>query len=218
MDILLVDDHTLFRQGLALLLQARFSHVRLHASASLAEAVGVLAQLPRPDCVLLDLGLPDSQGIATLHRFCTLAPQARVVVLSAETDPALILQVMTAGADGFIPKTARRGQIEADLRAVLAGQLVLPETALSAAARAALPTERLAPDRIEALGLSGRQLDVLRLLAEGLSNKQIGRELDLAESTVKSHLLLIFRKLGVSSRTGAMLQAQRSGLLDLLVL
>ncbi|MEY4753048.1 MAG: hypothetical protein RJA44_723 [Pseudomonadota bacterium] len=217
MDILLVDDHTLFREGLGLLMQARFSHVRLHQACSLADAAEVLARLPRPDCVLLDLGLPDSQGIETLHRFCALAPQARVVVMSAETAPALILAVMTAGADGFIPKTARRGQIEADLRAVLAGQLVLPETALPVAERT-LPALQLQPDRIEALGLSGRQLDVLRLLAEGLSNKQIGRELDLAESTVKSHLLVIFRKLGVSSRTGAMLQAQRCGLLDLLVL
>jgi DNA-binding NarL/FixJ family response regulator len=209
MRVLLIDDHALFREGIALLLRARFPQVLLYQAADLAEAALVLDSVEDISCILLDLGLRESRGIESLHAFYRLAGPVRVVVLSADDRPETVQAVMAAGADGFIPKTARGGRIEQHLRSVFEGrrfELAPPHPA------AAVPIVDVSHACQTALDLSLRQLEVLCLLAEGKSNKQIGRELALAESTVKSHVVLIFRKLGVASRTEATLLAARMGL------
>lgn len=206
MRVLLIDDHTLFREGLALLLRSRFPQVELYQAVDLAQAARVLDTVKDIGCILLDLGLRDSRGVESLHALYQLAGPVRVVVLSADDRPETVQAVLAVGADGFIPKTARGGRIEQDLRTVFEGHR----------APASLPQRVPIIDEthagLTALDLSLRQLEVLCLLAEGKSNKQIGRELALAESTVKSHVLLIFRKLGVASRTEATLLAARIGL------
>jgi DNA-binding NarL/FixJ family response regulator len=209
MRVLLIDDHALFREGLALLLRSRFPQVRLHQAADLAQAAQVLDTVDDIGCILLDLGLRDSQGVESLRALYRLAGPVRVVVLSADDRPETVQAVMAAGADGFIPKTARGGRIEHDLRAVFEGRRVATPR-LCPVTTAPIIDEVHAS--LTALELSLRQLEVLRLVAEGKSNKQIGRELALAESTVKSHVLMIFRKLGVASRTEATLLAARMGL------
>lgn len=220
---------------MTLLLEQRFPQVTVAHAQDLASALLRLAAEPPIDLVLLDLGLADSQGLDGLSQVLALRPQASVVVLSADDRPETVDAALAAGASGFIPKTSRGGVIDEALRIVLGGGVYLPRNALVAARLqqvgepanvnvAPRPPARLAPppyglheDAPLASGaseLSARQLDVLRLMSEGLSSKNIGRELHLAESTVKSHILVIFRKLGVESRAQAVLAAVRLGLVS----
>ncbi|MBK6853196.1 MAG: response regulator transcription factor [Burkholderiales bacterium] len=247
--VLLVDDHALLREGLALLMRQRFEQLQLLEASSLGEACICLAEHPAIELVLLDLSLRDSQGLASLTRVRRVAPRATVVVLSADTRHDTMVAAIRAGASGFIPKTARGGVIETALHMVLQGHVYLPADLLQvgavdpageliggpppghqadgpargrSGAGAAQPPggeprlvtvpREAAQSLASQLGLAPRQADVLRLLLEGLSNKAIGRELDLAESTVKSHTIAIFRKLNVGGRAEAMVHAAQLGL------
>lgn len=226
MKALLIDDHALFRDGLALLLNQRFPEVDVEQVSDLSDALVRLASPPEVDLVLLDLGLRDSHGVSSLARIHAIKPQVSVVVLSGDDRPETVDAALAAGASGFIPKTARGGVIDEALRVVLSGGVYLPRNALVAArlhqvAQPSAPqpdplpplkVHEDAPVANSALDLSARQFDVLRLMVGGLSSKNIARELNLAESTVKSHVLVIFRKLGVESRAQAVLAAVRMGL------
>ena len=205
MKTLLVDDHGLFREGLAMLITQGFAQLHLLQAGDIAEALSQLQAHPDTELLLLDLALPDSAGTSGLVRLREHAPQVTVVVLSADDSPDTVLAAIDAGAAGFIPKTARSGVMQQALRTVLAGGVYLP------------PAMLLAPrtDTVEAdavAGLTPRQTEVLRLLIEGKPNKLICRELDLSESTVKTHLASIFRRLGANSRTQAVVAAARLGL------
>jgi DNA-binding NarL/FixJ family response regulator len=249
MQVLLVDDHALLREGLALLMRQRFEQLQLLEASSLGEACVCLAQHPDIELVLLDLSLRDSQGLDSLTHVRRVAPRACVVVLSADTRSETMVAAIRAGASGFIPKTARGGVIETALHMVLQGHVYLPAELLQpgaadlsddliggptgsgwsggstrgrpGASAAPMPSAEprlvaVHPDAAltlaRQLGLAPRQGDVMRLLLEGLSNKAIGRELDLAESTVKSHTIAIFRKLNVGGRAEAMVHAAQLGM------
>ena len=205
MKLLLIDDHALFREGVAALVEQRMPDVALQLAGDLNGARSVLAE--HPDCrlALLDLGLPDSHGLDGIARLRELAPALPIVVLSADDRPETVLGAIDRGAAGFIPKSADSAAFAGALREVLDGRVHLPRQAL-------LGADTAQADDGEALGLSPRQVDVLRLLVEGRSNKMIMRELELSESTVKTHLQAIFRRLGVSSRTQAVVAAARLGL------
>lgn len=204
MKALLIDDHTLFRDALGLLIGARFPELELLAAGDLAGALATLAAHPDVRLVLLDLNLPDSQGPASITRLREAAPEARLVVLSADDRPETVEQAIEQGACGFVPKTARGDVLSQALRITLDGGVYLPPgsavSALPPAAAGITP---------QALGLSPRQADVLRLLIDGQPNKQICRVLDLSESTVKTHLAAVFRRLDVNTRTQAVLAAAR---------
>jgi len=202
MKLLLVDDHALFRDALSLLIDQQLDGPALLHAGTLATALQVLRANADVSLALLDLGLPDSQGLGTLTRLREAAPGVTVVVLSADEHRETILAAIDAGAAGFIPKTACGGTLAKALRVVLDGGVYVPPAALDAPV----------PSTVAPLDLSPRQFDVLRLLIEGKCNKLICRELDLAESTVKTHLGAIFRRLGVNSRTQAVLAAARLGL------
>lgn len=231
MKLLLIDDHPLFRDGLSLLIQHRLSlpdHAALSLleAGDLSEAAAVVQSHPDVKLALLDLNLGDRQGLDTLQQWRAIAPDVPVVVLSADDRPATIVSAIDHGAAGFIPKTAQAATMQDALRRVLAGEVYLPallgadDAAGADALLPALPDEAplvaaLAPAEEDppesVLGLSGRQLDVLRLLIEGKPNKEICRMLVLSESTVKTHLSAIFRKLRVSSRTQAVVAVARAG-------
>ena len=220
MKTLLVDDHSLFREGLALLITQGFPQLDLQQAGDIAEAMRQLEAHPDTELLLLDLALPDSAGTSGLIHLREHAPQVTIVVLSADESPEIVLAAIDAGAAGFIPKTARSGVMQQALRTVLAGGVYLPPAVLLAprdeaadAAAVAAAFDPPAPDADAVTGLTPRQTDVLRLLIEGKPNKLICRELDLAESTVKTHLASIFRRLGASSRTQAVVAAARMGLL-----
>ena len=203
MKALLVDDHALFREGLALLMRHAFDGIECLQAASIAEALALGAQHPDLALILLDLGLPDTAGLMGLQRLRQALPGPALIVLSADDAAQTVLDSIDAGAQGFIPKTAQPGLMREALAHVLAGGIYLP---------APLGAKPTLTDDDAALGLSDRQLDVLRLLIQGRSNKLIGRELDLSESTVKTHLAAVFRKLGVNSRTQAVVKAASLGL------
>jgi DNA-binding NarL/FixJ family response regulator len=208
MKLLLIDDHALFREGVAMLVEQRLPGVQLQLAGDLNAARGALATHPDCTLALLDLGLPDSHGLEGIERLREMAPALPIVVLSADDRPETVLGAIDRGAAGFIPKSADSAAFAAALREVLDGRVHLPRPALLGAYS---PNDS-ATDNGEALGLSPRQVDVLRLLVEGRSNKLIMRELDLSESTVKTHLQAIFRRLGVNTRTQAVVAAARLGL------
>ena len=218
MKALLVDDHALFRSGLMMLLATRFPEVVMREADGLTAALAHLDAEPDIELVLLDLGLRDSDGLPTLRQLRAVSDERTLVVLSASDDPDTMIAALNEGAAGFIPKTTRIGAIEQALRVVLGGGIYLPPAVYSAVAPLPEMTqsdEDRSAEIIDRLGLSPRQVDVLRLLTAGQSNKVICRELDLAESTIKTHLLGLFRKLGVGSRTEAVVAAARLGLKSL---
>ena len=231
MKLLLIDDHPLFRDGLSLLIQHRLTlpdhaDLGLVEAGDLGEAATVLEAHPDVNLALLDLNLGLRQGLDTLQQWRQMAPDIPVVVLSADDRPATIVSAIDAGASGFIPKTVQASVMQEALNRVLAGGVYLPELPpcaedlMPAEPAAAPPAPEPAVEAAEAseegspealLGLSARQLDVLRLLIEGKPNKEICRMLTLSESTVKTHLSAIFRKLRVNSRTQAVVAVARAG-------
>jgi DNA-binding NarL/FixJ family response regulator len=206
---LLVDDHPLFREGVALLLAGAFPQWQILQAGSLAEALVHLEADPDIALVLLDIGLPDSAGFAGLIQLRNRAAHPRYVVVSAIDSESAVREAIGHGAAGFIPKTSRVSEMLAALRIVMQGGIYVPPAPDALAAADIAASSEADP---ALLGLSPRQVDVLRLLIEGHSNKAIGRALDVSESTVKTHLLSIFRKLGANSRTQAVAAAARMGL------
>lgn len=212
MKALLIDDHTLFRDALGLLIGARYPQLTLLHSGDLAGGLAQLAAHPDLRLVLLDLHLPDSSGTDTIGRLRAQAPAARVVVLSGDDRPETVEQAIEQGACGFVPKTARGEALTRALQVTLEGGVYLPPAAAGGGiggGPAAAPADAVTP---QSLGLSPRQADVLRLLIDGHPNKSICRALDLSESTVKTHLAAVFRRLDVYSRTQAVVAAARLGL------
>lgn len=205
MKLLLVDDHALLREALSLLLTATWPGLQVLQAGSLAEACVLADAHPDLRLVLLDLGLPDAQGLHSLQVLRARAPGARHVVLSAQDQPALVLQAIDAGAAGFVPKTAHLAQMQAALRVVLDGGIHLP-------AGLAPPNPAPAAGPGDEPLLTARQREVLGLLVDGLPNKTISRRLGLSGSTVKTHMEAIYRQLGVHSRAQAVVMAARLGL------
>lgn len=202
MKVLLVDDHALFREGLALLMAQHWQDVEVLQAERLAQAIAIVKQHVDLDVVLLDLALPDSQGLDALPRMHEAAPDARIVVLSADDSASTVRGAIDQGAAGFIPKTAQGSTLRAALDVVLGGGVYLPGS----------PPPYSSATQERTLDLTPRQLEVLHLLIRGATNKHICRELSMAESTVKTHLAVIFRRLEVSNRTQAVFAAARLGL------
>lgn len=203
MRVLLIDDHALFSDALMLLIASRFPQLQLLQAGSLAEGLRQLQQHADVGLVLLDLGLPDAQGLQALLALRQQAPQLRLVVLSADDRHETVIGAIEAGACGFVHKSARAEVMSQALQVTLDGGVWLPSSGSMPAPTALRDHE---------LGLSPRQLEVLRLLIEGLPNKLICRKLELSESTIKTHLAAIFRRLEVSNRTQAVMAAARLGL------
>ena len=206
MNVLMVDDHVMFLQGMKNLLNVLVPELRVETTGDIGHAAQ-LVQLTDFDLVLLDWHLNDCDGAESIRRLRDAGCMARVVVLSGETNGALIRQSVELGAAGFIPKKYSSEMMVAALRHVLDGRIFLPtETAQPQRDAAAATTDpRLA-------GLTARQMDVYRAATRGLPNKLIARQLDIAESTVKAHLTAVYSALGVRNRTEAAYQASREGL------
>src|SRR5438445_2944435 len=201
--ILIADDHEVVRQGLRVSLGVDPSLEVVGEAADGAEAVR-LAQRLHPDVVLMDLRMPEMDGIAATELIRRELPDTEVVALTSVLEDASVVGAVRAGAIGYLLKDTRAPELRRAIKAAAAGQVQL---SLSAAAR--LMWEVKTPERPEAL--SERELDVLRLLARGLANKEISRDLGIAEKTVKTHVSSILGKLGVQSRTQAALYAGRVG-------
>ena len=225
--ILVVDDHTLFRRGLTALL-ARDPQLRVVGDAADAGQAQRKAQELQPDIILLDNHLPGVNGVDALPALQGAAPAARILMLTVSEDENDLAAALRAGAIGYLLKTAEGDALTAAIRRAMDGDsVVAPEmmSKLVAAYRgAALATPASAPATSEPLApvplgvtalanLSPRELDILRGIARGASNKEIAREHGIAETTVKIHVQHILRKLNVSSRVHAAVIASENGVL-----
>jgi NarL family two-component system response regulator LiaR len=205
MTILLADDHPVVRQGLRTFLELQEDMQVAGEAATGAEAVARAAEL-QPDIVLLDLVMPDGNGIETARRIREVSPASKVIVLTSYPDDASVLPALEAGAVGYLLKDVEPQELAAGMRRVQAGESLLHPAVAPRVIREAIDPHA---DRDI---LTARELDVLRLLADGLPNKLIARELGIAERTVKTHVSSILAKLGVTDRTQAALYAVREHL------
>ena len=209
MNVLMVDDHVMFLQGLKNLLNVLAPELSVDTAGDLPRAVRLVQQSVY-ELVLLDWHLAECDGEDSFRRLREAGCAARIVVLSGETSATLIRSTVELGAAGFIPKTYSSEMMVAALGKVLDGQIFLPAEALNVSSIKAGGHTTPETD-VRFSGLTARQLDVYRAAARGLPNKLIARELGIAESTVKSHLTAVFQALGVRNRTEAAYQASRDG-------
>jgi len=201
--VMIVDDHPVVRAGLIGILSPE-EDLRVVGEASSADEAVTAARTLQPDVVLMDLRMPGGDGVVATAGVLAAAPQARVVVLTTYESDADILRAVEAGAAGYLLKDAGRVDLVTAIRAAARGETVLaPSVATRLVNRMRRPAS--------ADALSPRELEVLRLVAKGLSNGEIGRELHISEATVKTHLLRTFAKLGVSDRTAAVTTALAAG-------
>ena len=204
MKILVVDDHALIREGLRQVLRGLEDDVEVLDAGSCARAFEMVEQEPELDLVLLDYHLPDMNGLEALDVFARKHPELPIIVLSGSVNPRVMQQVMDKGAAAFLTKSGMSDELLSVTRLVLAGGVhVPPPLALSVAdeGSAALSAPLFTP----------RQEEVLQLLLDGYTNKEIGRLLYLSEETVKNHVSSILRGFGVTTRTQAVLAANRHG-------
>lgn len=203
--ILIVDDHPLYLEGMMGALRTRLDEVEVRGVGSAEACLEVLAGDPDIDLVLLDLRLPGMDGFMALSTLAARFPTVSCMVISGEEDPRLVRRAFDAGASGFLPKSLSIVEASDAIRRVLAGHVYVPELA-------ALPAAR-GPQGRSVDGLTLRQLEALRLLGEGRSNKEIARMLQITERTARAHVAAILDVLGAENRTQAVLAAQRLGLL-----
>jgi len=201
--VLVADDHPIVRGGIVALLSAADDMRVVAEAADGLEAVALAAE-HGPDVVLMDLRMPGLNGDEATARILAANPAARVVILTTYESDSSILTAIEAGASGYLLKAAPQDEILAGVRSVARGEVALaPSIAAMLVQRVAKPAVTLSP----------RETEVLALVAQGSSNPQIARALFLSEATVKTHLLHVFEKLGVSDRTRAVTRAMELGLL-----
>lgn len=211
MKLILADDHTLFRNGLALLLKAHCTDCEIWEADDLDAALTEADAHPDVDMALLDLNMPGMGGVQGIRRFSSLHSRLPLIILSGAEAQQHTQDVLAAGASGFIPKSSTPAVMLSAIQLVLAGGTYIPPEALSPVLRNRPAGD--ARERAQAQ-LTDRQVQVLRLLAAGKPNKAICRELDIEEGTVKAHIATIFRVLDVTNRTEAASVARETGLLD----
>jgi len=205
--LLIVDDHSVVREGLRAFLRLQEGIEVVGEAASADEAVSVAAA-SSPDVVLLDLVMPEGDGIGAIRRLIECAPGVRVLVLTSFADDAQIFAAIAAGAAGYLLKDVDPQALADGIREVHAGR-----PALHASVAARLMRHSGSP-RSRSDDLTARERDVLRLVVEGLANKQIAQRLGIGEKTIKTHVSRVLAKLGVTDRTQAAVLAIREGLVD----
>jgi DNA-binding NarL/FixJ family response regulator len=207
--ILIVDAHFLIRDALRGALKQMTGDVRVIEASGGQQAIRCVSEHSQIDLVLLELDLPDRDGLSVLAELRQSYPAIPVLVLSARHDCDSVMQTLAVGASGFIPKSAQREVMLSALELVLAGGVYIPPVILAPeGATLSRPNVTQVDARAltqAGLGLSGRQIEVLQLMMQGKSNKAICRALNLAVPTVKNHVTAIFKVLKVSSRTEAVI-------------
>ncbi|ANO33914.1 response regulator [Vibrio breoganii] len=201
--IVIADDHPLFRNALFQSVHMAISGANLLEAESLDTLLELLRKQEDVDLVLLDLKMPGANGMSGLMQLRSEFPDIAVVVISASEEPSVVSQVKSHGAFGFIPKSSDMRSLINALNQVLSGDQFFPADLAKQAEQYSDISDKLA-------SLTPQQYKVLAMLADGLLNKQIAYELDVSVATIKAHMTAIFRKLGVTNRTQAVILLQQS--------
>ncbi|MCG7519800.1 response regulator transcription factor [Ruegeria sp. Ofav3-42] len=209
--VLIVDDHPLFCDALSMTLQSVANIGEIHTADRLENAIGLIANGLKPDAVILDLNLPDVDGLEGLVRLKS-AINAPVIVVSSISENRVVSQVIHAGASGYVPKHSQRDVFRIAFETVCSGNVFIPDGYVLID-----DEDNDHNDAVNRLAtLTNQQSRILQLICEGKLNKQIAFDLSIAETTVKAHVTAIMRKLGVQSRTQAVLIAKKASLASVL--
>lgn len=205
--VLIADDHQLIRIGLATMLAG--SDIEVVAEAATSQETVEQAEQHRPDIILLDVRMGEDDGLETLEQLRAKVPESRVVMLSTYDNPTYVARAVALGACDYVLKGSSRDELLSAIRAAAAGQAPSRLGVLQQVAGAMSTRQAIDDDDVP---LTQRETQVLRHVALGLSNKEIGRSLDISVETVKEHVQNILRKIAVSDRTQAAVWAVRKGL------
>ncbi len=208
MKLLIVDDHPIVRDGLAATLTRMGAGTVVLQAEDAGGAVAAVTEHADLDAVFLDLRLPEDDGLRVVAEIRRLRPECPVIVISASEDPRDVREALARGAMGYVPKSAGAQTLLSALRLVLEGEIYVPPLILDFESR-----QQPTPKGSGRAPLTERQVEVLRRIADGQSNKLIARELGLSEKTVKTHVTAIFRTLDVLSRTQAVAAGRTAGLI-----
>jgi DNA-binding NarL/FixJ family response regulator len=207
--VLLSDDHVVVRQGIRQFLEEA-SDIEVVAEAGNGAEALRLVEADQPDVAVLDIQMPEVTGVEAARRIKDRFPSVRVLVLTAYDDDPYVFALLEAGADGYVLKTASGDELVNAVRTVYRGESALsPEIASIVVRRAMSGRPAGAADQVEPL--TPREIDVLRQVARGMTNREVGRELGISHRTVQGHLASTYGKLGVSSRTEAVTEALKRG-------
>jgi two-component system response regulator DegU len=211
--ILIADDHTLFRQGLKQVLELEKNFQVVAEGANAQEAIN-LAESVRPDVVVLDVSMPGG-GLEACARIKEKFPEIGVVILTMHEDQEYLMRALKMGANSYLVKDVDSQNLAEGIRAAKLGRPYLHPKLAGLALMEMARGNAAAPKERDEVGLTERELEVLRLVAQGASNREISTLLFISEKTTKNHLTHIFEKIGVSDRTQAALWAVRRGLVAL---
>lgn len=225
MKILIADDHELFLKGLEFILKENLSNPIITTAQSYTDIFHILEDKQDFDLIITDLAMPGANWLQALNKIHTLVPETPVIVISAVFDKEILQQTLDIGVSGYIPKTASNNLIISAINLVLAGGVYIPHELLYTTPipnNKSTSKEYIAP--LKALekfadssndtpqkSLTERQIEIVKCIAEGLSNKQIAYKLNLTEGTVKVHITIILKVLNVKNRTSAVIEAAKRG-------
>ena len=212
--ILLAEDHTIVRESIRESL-ARDPEFKVVGEASNGQEAVQIARELSPDVILMDISMPVLNGIEATRQIKSFQPSAAILILTAYDDEQYIFSVLSAGAAGYLLKDIGINELVEAIKTVYRGDSVLHPTIAKKVLHKLYFNKDGPPKELALHALSKRESGVLRLAARGLSNNAIAQELNLSVSTIQSHLRSIFNKLGVGSRTEAMMEAMKKGLLTL---
>lgn len=208
MKILIADDHALFRDGLALRLEEIAPDAVITQASSYAQVFKILKAETDIDVLILDVEMPDMPWLESLKQIHQIAPKTKIIVLSASEDSRTIRNILATGVKGYIPKRSEIKVINNALKLIIEGGSYVPPNLFDSASQ-----NTLSGRNIGIKMLTNRQSQVLDLIAQGKSNKQIAYDMGVSESTVKLHINALLRSLHVSNRTQAVITAQKIGLI-----
>lgn len=218
MKILIADDHELFLKGLELILSDLDKNVDISLAHNYTEIFDILAQKKKFDLIVTDLAMPGANWLEAIKHIHQQLPETPIIILSAVFDKEIVQKTIELGAAGYIPKTSSNAVIMSAVRLVLSGGAYIPPELLNNSLKSQFSAlEQISPEfenKDNKITLTPRQIDVLKLMAQGYSNKIIAHELGLSEGTVKLHVTAILKILNVYNRTGAVVEATKRGIIS----
>jgi len=204
--LLVVEDHPLFRDALVGVIAGAFPDAEIFQATSIEGALDILAAKASIDMILLDLSLPGTIGLLGAFRVRAAAPKSALVIVSAHESQRIVRCAMSLGVSGYIPKSTPKAELVQSISSILDGEVYIPKRFHGTARRVGADIQDLFRDLSR---LTSQQLRVLDMICRGLQNKHIAYELDISVTTVKVHVTEILRKLGVRSRTNAIVKVSR---------